>query len=133
MNRTLKRTALLVGAMGVAMAAAVEPAMAAASSSVWVDTGKPKTRAAEALFNRSNGTHGNKAWFDLNDTKCDAAPVWVEYRIDNGDSQKVYNSGGCGTSKGINLKTGHFAITYKVCVDGTLWNNPCSEWRGDNN
>src|SRR3954447_9021273 len=60
------------------------PAQAAASSSVWVNTGDPATRAGEALFNRSNGTHGNKAWIDVNDTKCDAKPEDLYYTINGG-------------------------------------------------
>jgi hypothetical protein len=133
MNHLLRRTAMVAGAMGLAMTVSMEPALAAASSSVWVNTGTPKTRAGEALFNRSNGTHGNKAWFDVNDTKCDASPVYVEYSINANNVKTAYSSGGCGTSKGINLQTGRFAISYRVCVDGTLWDNPCSQWRGDNN
>jgi hypothetical protein len=133
MSRLMRRTTMIAAATGIATVSIVGPAQAAPSSSTWIDTGSPKTRAAEALFNRSNGTHSNKAWFDVNDTKCDANDVYVEYKI-NGeqDSTSKYNSGGCGTGKGYNLQTGRFAIVYRVCVDdaGT---NTCSGWRGDNN
>jgi hypothetical protein len=132
MMRTLRRLALLMAVLGLAMVAVPGSAQAAASSSVWVDTGSPRTRAAEALFNRSNGTHGNKAWFDVNDTKCDANDVYVEYSINGGNHVEKYNSGGCGTGKSYNLQTGRFAISFRVCVDDAGYNT-CSEWRGDNN
>ena len=132
MRRTLRKLALLVAVLGLTMVAVTGSAQAAPSSSVWVDTGSPKTRAAEALFNRSNGTHGNKAWFDVNDTKCDANDVYVEYAINGGGTTLKYNSGGCGTGKGHNLQTGGFAISFRVCVDDA-GRNTCSGWRGDNN
>ena len=132
MKRVLRRVVPVLAVVGLAMVAVPGSAQAAASSSVWVDTGSPKTRAAEALFNRSNGTHGNNAWFDVNDTKCDANDVYVEYAINGGSTKTKYNSGGCGTGKGYNLQTGHFAISYRVCVDDAGFNT-CSGWRGDNN
>jgi hypothetical protein len=132
MSRLMRRASMIAAAAGLATMGIVGPAQAAASSSVWVDTGSPKTRAVEALFYRSNGTHGNKAWFRVNDTKCDANDVYVEYRIDGGANTEKYNSGGCGTGKEHNLKTGRFAIVFRVCVDDAGFNT-CSEWRGDNN
>jgi hypothetical protein len=131
-NRVLRRIVPVAAVVGLAMVAVPGSASAAASSSVWVNTGSPKTRAAEALFNRQDAAHANKAWFVVNDTKCDANDVYVEYAINGGSTTTKYNSGGCGTSKSYNLQSGHFAISFRVCVDDAGFNT-CSEWRGDNN
>ena len=120
---------LLVGVLLLTQPAA--PALAAASSSAIVYTNG--TRAAETWFNRSNGTHANNAWFDVADAKCDAHSVYVEYQIDGGNSQKKENKGGCGTTRGYNLRTGYFAIVYRTCVNDTFGNHPCSVWRADHN
>jgi hypothetical protein len=132
MTRTSRRIALIAAALGLLVVGPVGSAQAAASSSVWVNSGNPSSRGAEALFNRSNGTHGNNAWFEVNDTKCDANDVYVEYSINAGSRTTKYNSGGCGTSKSYNVGTGHFAVSYRVCVDDA-GPNTCSGWRGDNN
>jgi len=110
------------------------PAEAAASSSVWVNTNG--TRAGEALFNRSNGTHANKAWFDVNDTKCDASPVHLYYKyITSGLTrwEEEVADGGCGTSEGFNLQSGHFSIKYYICVKTGLFTEKCSDTRSDSN
>lgn len=131
MSRLPRRAVSLLSVLGLAMATVTGPAQAAASSSAIVYTNG--TRAAEAWFNRSNGTHANKAWFDVYDAKCDANDVYVEYAIDGDpDPDEGRNSGGCGTTKGINLRTGQFAISYRVCVDDAGYNT-CSPWKGDNN
>jgi hypothetical protein len=134
----LQKTAgLTAGICTVVTAATVGlaiPAQAAASSSVWVNTGSPATRAGEALFHRSNGTHSNKAWFDVNDTKCDASPVFLYYSIDgSGRDVKQTQDGGCGTTAGINLQTGYFTIKYRICVKTGTFTSKCSEWRSDHN
>src|SRR4051794_2617550 len=108
------------------------PAQAAASSSVWVDTNG--SRAAEALFNRSNGSHGNRAWIDINDTKCDASPAILRYKIGGEPQERSAKAdGGCGTSAGVNLSTGYFTIKFKVCVKTGVFSEKCSEWRSDHN
>ena len=108
------------------------PASAAASSSAIVNTSN--TRAAEAFFNRSTaGSHSGKAWIDLYDAKCDAHSVYVQYRINNGDTKRHTNSGGCGTTSGVNLQSGYFAIVYRACVDVQLGGDPCSKWISDHN
>ncbi|WP_433382532.1 hypothetical protein [Streptosporangium sp. CA-115845] len=131
MSNLPRRAMTILSVLGLAMVTVTGPAQAAASSSAIVNTNG--TRAAEAWFNRSNGTHANKAWFDVYDAKCDANDVYVEYAI-NGDPDpdQKYNSGGCGTTKGFNLQTGRFAISYRVCVDDAGYNT-CSAWKGDNN
>jgi hypothetical protein len=108
------------------------PAQAAASSSVWVDTSG--SRAAEALFNRSNGTHANKAWIDINDTKCDASPAILRFKISGEPQERSAKAdGGCGTSAGVNLKTGYFTIKYRVCVKTGVFSEKCSDTRSDHN
>ncbi|MFI6457347.1 hypothetical protein ACIBF6_38050 [Streptosporangium amethystogenes] len=131
MSSLPRRAMTILSVLGLSMVIVTGPAQAAASSSVIVNT--DGTRAAEAWFNRSNGTHANNAWFDVYDAKCDANDVYVEYTI-NGDADrtKKYNSGGCGTTRGFNLRTGQFAISYRVCVDDA-GPNTCSEWKGDSN
>lgn len=109
------------------------PAQAAASSSAIVNTNG--SRAGEAWFNRSNGTRGNKAWFDVYDAKCDASPVYVQYKI-NGSLKSNYhtNDGGCDTTAGFNLQTGSFTIEYRACVDDSIiLNDTCSAWKKDHN
>jgi hypothetical protein len=130
-----KRTGSAAGVFALiaaAMLALSTPALAAASSSVWVDT--DGSRAAEALFNRSNGTHGNKAWIDINDTKCDASAAFLEYKLD-GESRAREDKadGGCGTSAGVNLSTGYFTIKFRVCVHTGPFSQKCSGWRSDHN
>jgi hypothetical protein len=134
-----RSTGRSVGIMALVSAATLGlslPAEAAASSSVWVNTGTPKTRAGEALFNRSNGTHGNKAWFDVNDTKCDASAVYLYYTfITEGvdREQKEVADGGCGSSAGFNLKSGYFKIKFRICVKTGTFTSKCSDERTDHN
>ena len=130
-----KRTGSVVGVFAVVVATMVAlatPALAAPSSSVWVDTNG--SRAAEALFNRSNGTHGNKAWIDINDVKCDASAAFLEYKL-NGETRAREGKadGGCGTSAGVNLSTGYFTIKFRVCANASTFSRKCSEWRSDHN
>ncbi|MFI6457337.1 hypothetical protein ACIBF6_38000 [Streptosporangium amethystogenes] len=136
MKRIWKRAGMAFGVFSLVTVGTVSlaiPAQAAASSSAIVNTSG--TRAGEAFFNRSNGTHSNKAWIDLYDAKCDASPVYVQYKI-NGESRARTdtNDGGCGTTAGINLQTGAFNIEYRVCVDNsTILNDTCSGWKTDRN
>jgi hypothetical protein len=133
----LRRKAAMLGVLALLVASTLTvvappaPALAAASSSAIVYTNG--TRAGESFFNRSNGTHSNKAWFDVYDAKCDASSVYVEYEINAGDRQHKENEGGCGTTKGFNLQTGYFAIVYRTCVNDSFGNHPCSGWRADHN
>ncbi|MDA0634790.1 hypothetical protein OUY22_15300 [Nonomuraea sp. MCN248] len=129
-SRLLAVLSTLVLAVGGTLVLA-PPAQAAASSNAIVKTNG--TRAGEAWFNRSNGTHANKAWFDLYDAKCDAHSVYVEYQINNNGTVEKENEGGCGSTKGFNLQTGYFAIVYRVCVNDTFGNHPCSAWVSDHN
>jgi hypothetical protein len=112
--------------------AAPTAALAASSNAIVRTNG---TRAGEAWFNRSNGTHGNNAWFDLHDAKCDAEPVYVEYRFNGSSSSRIFtNDGGCGTTQGENLLRGYFTIRYRVCVDDSfLPGDTCSGWKNDHN
>ncbi|TMR15452.1 hypothetical protein ETD86_27115 [Nonomuraea turkmeniaca] len=133
MNRLLDRVLAVAGVFVLAMGGlfVLSPAALAASSNAIVYT--DGTRAGEVWFNRSNGTRGNRAWFDLYDAKCDKHSVYVEYSINNGADERKKNDGGCGTTRGFNLRTGYFAIVYRVCVDDTFGNHPCSGWRSDHN
>jgi hypothetical protein len=108
------------------------PVLAAASSSSIVYTNG--TRAGEAFFNRSvSGSHGNRAWFDVYDAKCDASSVYVEYILNGAPKVQKENVGGCGTTKGYNLQTGRFAIQYRACVNDSFGQHPCGIWVSDNN
>jgi hypothetical protein len=135
MNRTRKRkltmaALLALAAAGTLTVVAPSPALAAASSSAIANTNG--TRAAEAFFNRRNGTHGNRAWFDVYDAKCDAEPVLVQYDLTSlpGGLESSLNDGGCGTTAGVNLPTGYFTIKYRACVQdgGPFTNDTCSNW-----
>jgi hypothetical protein len=132
-----KRARWTVGICALVTAATVSsgmPAQAAASSSVWVDTGSPATRAGEALFNRSNGTHANKAWIDINDQTGDASSVRLHYKMSGSNRwNEAQADGGCGTSASINLRTGSFTIQYYVCVSTGTFTNKCSDTRSDHN
>jgi hypothetical protein len=131
----LKRAGRAGGIVALTLAALLgfaTPALAAASSSVWVDT--DGTRAGEALFNRSNGTHGGKAWIDINDKKCDASSVYLYYKLDGESREREDKAdGGCGTSAGVNLGSNYFTITYRVCVKTGVFSTKCSGWRSDHN
>lgn len=129
--RTLGSALSILALTGTLTVLAAQPALAAASSSAIVDTNG--TRAGEAFFNRSHPSHGNKAWFDVHDAKCDASSVYVEYILDGGQNVQKENEGGCGTTKGFNLKSGRFAIQYRACVNDSLGNHPCSRWVSDSN
>lgn len=130
-RRLLRVLVGLTAALGLIVSTA-PAAMAAASSSAIVNTSG--TRAAEAFFNRSvAGSHGGRAWIDLYDAKCDAHSVYVEYQINGGGTQRHTNSGGCGSTSGVNLRTGYFAIVYRACVDVQLGSDPCSRWVSDHN
>jgi hypothetical protein len=107
------------------------PVLAAASSHAIVYTNG--TRAGETWFNRANGTHGNNAWFDVADAKCDASSVYVEYSIDARPRRSFENEGGCGTTKGFNIRSGYFAIVYRTCVNDSILRHPCSQWVSDHN
>ncbi|MGI5268555.1 hypothetical protein ACQEUU_05345 [Nonomuraea sp. CA-218870] len=109
------------------------PAQAASSHAI-VKTGG--TRAGEVWFNRADGSHGNNAWFDLYDAKCDAEPVYVYWKyVTDGLSKWNTNSndGGCNTTAGFNLKSGSFTIEYKVCVDDGVFSDTCSGTVRDRN
>jgi hypothetical protein len=61
--------------------------VAGTSSQVVVDD----ERLVEAFFNR-----GAPAWIDLYDAKCDAHPVYVEYRVNGVGTSRHDNNDGCG-------------------------------------
>ena len=129
--KTFLRSLCMLAVAVAFVAATSTPAMAASSNAIAFTNG---TRAAEVWFNKSTpGTHANKAWFDLLDAKCDAHSVYVEYRIDSDPLKRESNDGGCGTTKGINLRADHFNIDYRVCVDIQLRPDVCSGWTYDSN
>ncbi|MFI6457348.1 hypothetical protein ACIBF6_38055 [Streptosporangium amethystogenes] len=136
MKRIWKRAGIALGVFSLVTVGTMSltvPAQAAASSSVIANTNG--TRAAEAWFNRSNGTHSNKAWIDLYDAKCDASPVYLEYKLNNESRARTeLNDGGCGTTAGVNIQTGAFNIKYRVCVDDSIvLSDSCSGWKSDHN
>ena len=125
-SRASRRAALraglvLLAVLGVFVGSS-PAAQAAPSSSSTVYTGG--TRAAVAYFNhRVPGTHGDRAWIDVYDAKCDAQHVYAEYTIHSLDDGHIgggryENYGGCGTTQGFNVtwSNGYF-IRYKACVD----------------
>ncbi|WP_138668984.1 hypothetical protein [Nonomuraea turkmeniaca] len=134
MLRKRLRSALAVGCLVVGSTLIFEaPAQAASSHAIAKTNG---TRAAEVWFNRANGSHGNSAWFDLYDAKCDAKPVYVTWKFVTGGWSRwesATNDGGCGNTMGINLGGGGFTIDYKVCVDDGFLDDSCSGTVRDHN
>jgi hypothetical protein len=119
-------------ALAAATLAVVAPTVASAAASTHGIAYTNGTRAAEGWFNRRNGTHGNRAWIDLYDAKCDANSVHVLYKL-NGEwrTNQLTNDGGCGTTAGFNMPTGYFTIEYKVCVNDSAISDTCSNWIND--
>ncbi|WP_203911621.1 hypothetical protein [Rhizocola hellebori] len=136
MRNALTRVCAVAALAIMALLGSGEAAFAASSNAV---TYTDKTRAGEAWFNRSAASHGGHAWFDLYDAKCDNHEVYIEYiTIQDGtvaDQKTFYNDGGCTTTWGKNLDSGHFAIQYRVCVDDKWWPvvDTCSGWKYDTN
>ena len=134
MTRVALRSGLaLLATVGLFLSGSTAAEAVASSSSIAYTNG---TRAAEGFFNhRVPGTHGNRAWIDLYDAKCDARLVFVRYTIHSLDSGRigggrVTNSGGCGTTKGFNItwSDGYF-IKYLACVQIDFGDDACGPWR----
>jgi hypothetical protein len=124
-SRTRRRAALraglvLLAVLGLYVGATPVAHAAPSSSSIAYTDG---TAAAGAYFNhRVPGTHGNRAWIDLRDMKCDAQHVYLSYSVHSLDDghiggRRIHNHGGCGTSLGHNLtwSDGYF-VRYRACV-----------------
>jgi hypothetical protein len=69
--------------------------------------------------------------FALEDTKCDAHPVFALYRINDGSEQRHNFSGGCHNGASWTI-TGTGRVSYRVCTNIQRRPDSCSGWlRGD--
>lgn len=126
---------VLLATLGLFIAGTPAAEAAASSSSIAYTNG---TRAAEVFFNhRVPGTHGDRAWLDIHDGKCDANPVFVRYEVVRPGmgiifDQRYWNREGCGTTQGHNLLWNNGdTVRYKACVDVDWGQDVCGPVRAE--
>jgi hypothetical protein len=117
----IKKAALTLGALALALGGAALVAPAAQASSSASITG------AKATFDP------NGEVFVLYDTKCDDDPVYLRYSLRGGSENRMNFSGGCGKSATYDkeFKEGS-RVDYRVCVDIRGGVDKCSGWTTDN-
>ena len=133
-KRAARRSGLaLLATVGLFLSGSTAAEAVASSSSIAYTNG---TRAAEAFFNhRVPGTHGNRAWIDIYDAKCDGYPVFVRYSVFRPGSgvianRKYHHDGGCGTTVGFNLTWNNGdLVRYQGCVRVSWGDDVCGPLR----
>ena len=97
-----------------------------ASGDTWAASGEASTgHGAKVTFDSAT----NK--FVLYDTKCDAHPVYANYRIKDGGDQRHDYQGGCGNSTSWTISGEGGQIKYRACVNVQRGFDKCSGWKTD--
>jgi hypothetical protein len=116
----MSRSASVSVLCGLAFAALTFTAPAASASGQVVS---PDGGATLSYFSSVNG-------FTLQDSRCDGHPVYANYRLNGGATQRVDHAGGCNTQRSWSV-SGTGTIQYRACTNIQAGPDQCSSWRTD--